>query len=147
MHNMKTLKDIALARKARKGPAEAVTKDGAYWLPVSVNINVAGGDGIGQSDASRNTYLNIRHYRSGELGGYIEQTTWHQNTGSSTLRTSCSAALGVTNHEDLLIVLRKAEFDTDHDMNIEVEVSDRGIARLLKEIPELPAAPKAPDEQ
>ena len=93
------------------------------------------------------TFLIIRHYRSGELRAYIERTAWHENRGSSTLRTCCSDALGVTNHEDLLIVLRKAEFDTGHDMNIEVEISDRGIERLLKEIPELPAAPKAPDEQ
>lgn len=143
---MKTLKDIAIERKSRKGAARATTPDGAYWLPIRVKLMAAGGDGIGQSAASHQYYLTVRHYRSGDVRAYVEDEGYHQNNGSWTVRTRCSEVLDATNHEELLIALKKSHFDPDDGEPYRVRVSELGEARLEKEIPELPDSPPAPDE-
>jgi len=141
-----TLRHVALARKARKGPATKITKDGAYWDAIRVKIGNSGGDGIGQSSANVDTYLIVRHYRSGELRAYCERRAWHQNYATNVVRVRCDQVLDLTTIEDLVVTLRGLEFAPDYGVNMPVEVSDFGIDRLVADLEALPASIPAPDE-
>lgn len=81
---MKTLKELIEARKCRKGKSNATTEHGAFWLATeAILIRSFGGDGVGQSRKDLRNYLQLQHYRSGEIKAVIQFHGWHENDGES----------------------------------------------------------------
>lgn len=143
---MKTLKEIIVERKCRKGAADGTTKDGAYWIPVSCKIDCAGGDGIGQNSASISWWLTIRHYRSGEVRAYLVCKSWHQNTGTEREKVRADAVLDCTTIEDLVIAIKKhAITDEYNGESVQVDVDNHFLPEIAKAIPELPESVPGPD--
>lgn len=145
MKNMNTIKDLALEKKARKGPAKQITKKGAYWIALSIDTKRGGGDGIGQAPAQITTVFEVRHYRDGKLEAVVKNLWWHENEGLSTVAVAIPAALEVTNVEDLIRLIKSTSIPDD-EMNDTFEVSKQGQARLEKDLAPLPAAAPGPDE-
>jgi hypothetical protein len=108
---MKTLADIIIDSKCRKGGADGITSAGAYWLcpqskiagnrGVKTLIRSYGGDGIGQSCADRRHYLELRHYRGGKVSAVVVATSWHQNSGTQETETEINSVLVSTSTEEL----------------------------------------------
>ena len=140
---MKTLKEIAIARKSRNGPAARITHDGAYWLAAEPLIASGGGDGVGQNSAHSKYYLDIRHYRSGDLRAYISCHSWHQNDGDTVERTRADDCLEAPTIEDLIACIMGHQISDYDDMR------DHHIYRdeLIKEFLEMAISLPAPDEQ
>ena len=89
---MKTLQECVEALRCRTGKANGTTKDGAYWLAIDdVLLKNAGGDGIGQNAPDLKWFLQIRHYRGGEVRVVVVRQSWHQNQGDSTQYRSIPA--------------------------------------------------------
>lgn len=81
---MKSLKDIIINARCRKGPAHNITFDGAYWSPFAhIVLRRTGGDGIGRNAHDVEFRLEFRHYRSGVVKAVVHEYSWHQNTGTS----------------------------------------------------------------
>lgn len=77
---MKTLKEAVEQSKCRKGKSAGTTKRGAYWLAAdAILLRHCGGDGIGTSAPTINWYLELRHYRGGEVRPTLNRHAWHQN--------------------------------------------------------------------
>ena len=77
-----TLKELIEDRKCRKGQPYGTTTSGAFWLVCDeIKIRRFGGDGIGQSDAERTNFLQLRHYRDGTVKALARYNVWHQNWG------------------------------------------------------------------
>lgn len=136
------LQDIAISKKSRKGPAHKITSDGAYWLAIDIKIDANGGDGIGQSAASSKDYFRVRHYRDGSIRAYCERESWHQNSGDSTNRVRCDAALACETIEDLIRTIKGVPMDREY--------SDCGHSDVYYdisgELPELPSSLPSPDD-
>jgi hypothetical protein len=79
---MKTLAQIIIDQKCRKGKAAGTTKKGAYWLAANLRTRATGGDGIGQNGADVSYSLQLRHFRNGDVTAVIHYHSWHQNTGT-----------------------------------------------------------------
>ncbi len=80
---MKTLKELIVAAKCRKGKAVGITKKGAFWLVCEpVFIRSFGGDGVGQNGSDCRNYLQLRHFRSGDVAAVVKFSSWHQNSGT-----------------------------------------------------------------
>ncbi len=138
---MKTVKEIVIDRKIRKGPARKITKDGAYW-EVSTCIRSHGGDGFGQNSSDLKDWMDIRHYRSGEIRGYITMEIWHQNDGTNFERTRADDLLDCATIEDIIQAV------SGHLINdTPCGVSAYGRDQLILEFPELPLAEKSPDDE
>ena len=141
-----TLKELAIARKARKGTAAGITPDGAYWLAVKVDFNIAGGDGIGQSAPAINDYLVVRHYRSGEIRAYAQRESWHRNRGEYQSRMRRDSLLDCSTIEELIqtiesIPLEAGEYEIGH-----YHVTPPGRQRMIDDLEEMAAALPGPDE-
>jgi len=139
-----TLAQIATNRKSRKGTADGITADGAYWIAVKVAILKGGGDGISQN--ARHDYLVVRHYRTGELRAYAQRETWNQD-GSSTSRVRRDTLLACSTVEEIIqilnsIPLEAGEYETGH-----FEVTPEGKERLEADLSEMVAALPGPDEE
>ena len=79
---MKTLKELVIARKCRKGNPCATTKQGAFWLACEgIKIRSFGGTGIGNSSPLRKNYLQLRHFRDGSVRAAVNFQSYHKNTG------------------------------------------------------------------
>jgi len=108
---MKSLKDLIIEQKARKGPASGTDKRGAYWIVKAITTRSAGGDGIGQSAPSLNYDLQLRHYRSGDVRAMIERDAWHQNGsygGGGTSWHGVGGILECTTAEEVIVELLNA---------------------------------------
>jgi len=144
---MKTLKQIAIDRKARKGPVAAVTADGAYWLAVHSVINSGGGDGIGQSAPDVTYELKVRHYRSGEVRAYLTRHTWHQNDGNHADKTRADDLLACTTIEELRQAIARHEISSDYCKPKPCSVSAWHLEHnLIPDLPEMVLQVAAPDE-
>lgn len=138
-----TLAQIATARKSRKGTADGITADGAYWLAVKIAILKGGGDGISQT--AKHDYLVVRHYRNGELRAYAQREMWSQND-SSTSRVRRDTLLACSTVEEVVqilnsIPLESGEYETGH-----FDVTPEGKERLQDNLSEMAAALPGPDE-
>lgn len=103
---MKKLKDLIIETKCRKGESAGTTKRGAYWLAGEpAKIRAYGGDGIGQSGASVQHYLEFRYFRSGEVQAVIHRDAWHQDGGGDSWHDA-SAVLDCATIEDAIVVLK-----------------------------------------
>ena len=145
---MTTLRDIITDRKTRKGQAAKITRDGAYW-ETAIEINSEGGDGIGQAVSNITWYIEVRHYRAGDLRAYINRHSWHQNSGTRDLRTRADDLLECQTIEDLIQVAESHEVVDRNDpcgYREEVRVSDRCRERLPDDLPEMAVSLPAPDE-
>ena len=81
---MQKLKSLIIAARCRKGPAVDITRHGAFWLACEpILIRSFGGDGVFQSAGGRRNYLQLRHYRSGEVQSVVNYNAWHENHGTS----------------------------------------------------------------
>jgi hypothetical protein len=140
-----TLGQLAISRKARKGPAAKITKDGAYWIAVEAKVDAGGGDGIGNSGAHRRDYFVVRHYRSGELRAYLESRFWHQNSGNRVVRSRCDQVLNCGTIEDILVELQKVTIADDYGNDWTITDTPY-TSYLAKALPELPVHIPAPDE-
>ena len=143
-----TIKDIAIARRSRKGEAHQITADGAYWLAIDVNFRSYGGDGIGQSASDKTDRYRVRHYRSGEVRAYCETYMWHQNDGDSVTRTRCDATLNAATVEDLIAMIQKVAICRDYEGAITTyTVGEWGKDNLTNDLQdEMPIALPAPDD-
>lgn len=112
---MKTLKEIIIALRCRKGPAKGTTKRGAYWLACEpIKIRSYGGDGIGNNSAAIRHYLELRHYRSGEVRAAIHVDAHHQNgsySGAGDWWSDCSDILNATTVEEVIVALKSITAD------------------------------------
>jgi hypothetical protein len=143
---MKTLKDIIVDRKTRKGESTRITKDGAYW-ETAILFAAEGGDGIGQASSDVSWYLEIRHYRDGHLRGYVNRHTWHQNDGDTNNRTRSDDVLNCTTIEELIVTMQHHVISYDWGReDTPIEVRDWGRGKLAEGLPEIPESEKAPDE-
>ena len=113
----KTLKELIIEAKCRKGEAHGTTKRGAYWCPFVERgdhfacIGGGGSDGIGQNAPNVDVFLDFRHYRDGTVSAVITRSSWHQNHGTSTAFTRADNLLGCTNVEEVIVALKGMEID------------------------------------
>lgn len=138
---MKTVKQAIEQAKIRKGPADGTTKRGAYWMR-SILVRHFGGDGIGTSSPDMKMYLDLRHYRSGEVAAIGHYHAWHQNHDAQDDYEQIPAVLDAVTAEDVIVALKGARvMDT-------AVYSDRFEAKLIAFFAGLgiPAAAPAPDE-
>ena len=138
------VKDIAVARKRRKGAPRQITKDGAYWIVIEAQIDHRGGDGIGQSASNIYDYYRVRHYRDGSVRAYCESESWHQNSGHGTERTRCDNTLECETIEDLITLIKRVPLNREFPTDFYSVYWDK---RLEQALPELPVALAAPDEE
>lgn len=103
---MKTLQECVENAKCRKGQAAGTTKRGAYWLACGpVMIRSFGGSGIGNSGADCRHYLELRHYRTGEVRALIHGRYWHQD-GAKPDRYQPVEILECTTVEQVIVHLK-----------------------------------------
>jgi len=108
---MKTLKEVIVESKCRKGPSAGTTKRGAFWLFVEpTKIRRYGGDGIGQSGADCTNYLELRHYRDGTVAAVIHGHYWRQNGSAPDDWLRCDSLLECTSIEQLIVALKGLSF-------------------------------------
>ena len=150
---MKTISEIIIASKCRKGGADGTTVDGAYWVcppsPVAGNVGLKtmirshGGDGIGQSRANCHNYLELRHYRGGKVEAVVIEKSWHQNCGDEQTVVAADAVLAATTTEEMEVALLAL---TDEYDNNYYSQSMRANLDQLAELIGLPSSLPAPDE-
>jgi hypothetical protein len=144
---MKTLKDLIISARFRKGTAHGTTKRGAYWTQNEDNYfcctRRAGGEGIGQSGPDIKYGLDFRHFRSGEVHAVIVCEAYHQNTGKSEITVNSDGLLGATTAEDVIIALKGIDMDGNPVLSKSRE------EELTQELVRfgLPACAPAPDEE
>lgn len=119
---VKAVKELVIGLKCRKGPAAGTTKHGAFWhalrtptyegsseLVDGVLIRSYGGDGVGQNRPDLKAYLELRHYRNGEVGAVVRVHSWHQNSGSSDRWTRVDEVLLCETIEEIIVVLKQMD--------------------------------------
>lgn len=142
-----TLREIAVNRASRKGKAAGITADGAYWIPVKVAINLAGGDGIGQSQPVIEDCLIVRHYRNGELRAYAERESWHHDRGGSSYsRMRRDTLLDCSTVEEIIQILVSVPLESGEYERGYFAVTPEGKERLTRELSDMPFAEPGPDE-
>lgn len=140
--NPATLADIIRARRVRKGKADGIDANGAWWWAwpkQDPRICAHGGDGIGQSDARTITTLRARHYRCGRVTVGAWSESWHQNTGERVRWVQIGGLATATTAEDVIATLARAGDDcwrACHRPAVEAWAAEIGLS----------PAPAAPDE-
>lgn len=153
---MTTLKDRGTSMKerveamhCRRGPATGTTKRGAYWLATEpIEIRSYGGDGIGNSAVDCRHWLELRHYRSGEVSAVIFVRRWHQNGANpGDSYHGVDEILDCDYAECVIVLLKGMRVDTGYDMR-EHAYSDRFGPSLTAALTGLglPACEPSPDE-
>ena len=150
---MKTISEIIIASKCRKGGADGTTVDGAYWVcpasPIVGNLGLKtmirsfGGDGVGQSSANCHNYLQLRHYRGGKVEAVVLENSWHQNYGTSQTVVAADAVLAATTTEELEVAL--LALTDEYDANYYSQSMRENLDHLAEKIG-LPESLPAPDE-
>ena len=80
---MKTLKELIVAARCRKGAAAGIDGAGEWWQAgPTVRVARSGGDGVGNGAPSVRCDLQMRHYRTGTVVVGVIVERWHQNTGT-----------------------------------------------------------------
>ena len=80
---MRTLKELIVAARCRKGEPAGIDAAGEWWQAGStVKSARSGGDGIGNSAPSVRCDLQMRHYRTGSVVVGVLVERWHQNVGT-----------------------------------------------------------------
>lgn len=109
---MKTIKEIIIESKCRKGPSAGVTKRGAFWIAFAKSdqyfsvTSRRGGDGVGQSSADVSVGLKFRHFRDGTVQAITVTECWHQNTGTNRSTVDVSQILNCTTAEEVIAILK-----------------------------------------
>lgn len=117
---MKTLKKLIINNKCRKGKSRGIDKNGAFWLAwPEIEIRSWGGDGVGQASPSCTNFLELRHYRNGDVVACVTFQSWHQNTGTTEYVRTAYRILSCTDVESVIVA--------------------------LKNLPDYPLSPDAPD--
>ena len=121
---MKTLKEIVEDCHCRKGKSDGITKRGAYWLACDpIVCRQSGGTGCGQSSPEVTYYLQIRHYRSGEVRALVHRDAWHQNgiySGAGDIYTSVPEIAAATTVEKVISALMAADaYSSRHYQELE----------------------------
>ena len=150
---MKTISEIIIDSKCRKGGSDGTTQHGAYWVcppsPIIGNLGLKtlirsyGGDGIGQSCADLRNYLELRHYRGGKVEAVVLCNSWHQNYGDKQIVVVADSILAATTTEELEVAL--LALTDEHDTNYYSQ-SMRSKLDALAETIGLPSSLPAPDE-
>ena len=144
---MKTLKEIIVERKCRKGPPAGTTKHGAYWLACEPIMTRSAGSASASQEAPSVIYeLQLRHFRSGEVRAVIHRNVWRQGgtqSGAAQDWGDANAVLGCSTIEEVVVALKGIS------MNDSAVVEDylipRDIAKRLRDLG-LPDSAPAPDE-
>jgi hypothetical protein len=144
---MKTLKEIVIDRKCRKGTAVGTTKHGAFWLACEpIKTRAAGGDGVGLNAPKVIYELHLRHFRTGEVRAVIRRDAWHQNgsnSGAGQDWGDANAVLDCRTIEEVVVALKGTSlYDSPV---IEDHFIARDVTARLREL-DLPDAERAPDE-
>lgn len=140
---MKTLKELIVAARCRKGAASGITSEGAYWFACEpIIIRRFGGDGIGCSDADRKNLLQLRHYRNGTVSALVNAMAWHQNYATTSRHQLVASVLGCTTVEEVIACLKGRSSD---DVLYE-DYCEHWLADALSALG-LPAAAPSPDEE
>lgn len=104
---MKTLKELIINTKCRKGKSRAIDKRGAFWLAhPEIEIRSWGGDGVGQARPSCTNFLELRHYRDGTVVACVTFQRWHQNTGTTEYVRTVDEILSCTDIESVVVALK-----------------------------------------
>lgn len=144
---MKTLKEIIIDQKLRKGPSHGMTKNGAFWTfnPTQYFsvLRRSGGDGIGNSSPDITFFLEFRHFRSGEVRAEIIRKSWHQNDGERISYTNGNAVLDAQTVEDVIVALKGIK--TSEGESIVSSNKEEGITEDFVALG-MPIALPAPDE-
>jgi hypothetical protein len=141
---MKTLQELIVAAKCRKGAAAGTTKKGAYWLACEpIKIRVYGGDGIGQSSPDCTNFLELRHFRDGSVQTVVEFASWHQNQGGRRESYVTVPALAMCETvEDVIVCLKSCGTEVAaYSDKMEDKLTDGLVAFGL------PVSAPAPDEE
>jgi len=150
---MKTLSDIIIDSKCRKGGSDGITSAGAYWLcpqskiagnrGVKTLIRSYGDNGIGNSRADLRHYLELRHYRGGKVSAVVVATSWHQNSGTQKAEIEINSVLTSTSTEELESALLALE-DENYGPLYGKDFSEKLTA--LAELIGLPDSAPSPDD-
>lgn len=145
--NPATLADIIRARRVRKGKADGIDDNGAWWsawpredAPMLANI---GGDGVGNNPADVRIKLGARHYRCGRVVVGAMLSRWHQNYGQSWHWTPVRALNDAKTAEDVIVSLQGAHIE---DSPLRITARARGEIEKFCGSLGIPPAPAAPDE-
>ena len=147
---MKTLKDLIIEAKCRKGEAHGTTKRGAYWCPFgkdqyfSLTAN-RGGDGIGNSSATVKVGLDLRHFRDGTVSAVLVREDWHENHGTQSATTNADQLLNCTTAEEVVVALRGIDLINDGGPALGKGYVDDVIADCVAI--GMPKSAPAPDEE
>jgi hypothetical protein len=143
---MKTLLECVEALKCRKGKAHGTTRNGAYWLACKpIKIRDYGGDGIGNNGADCKHFLELRHFRNGDVMAVCHGDFWHQNGAAPDFYERLDGMESLATVEDVIVYLKKTKVD-DETTNA---YSDRFEDELTAALVALGLAEceAAPDEQ
>lgn len=144
--NMKTLKDLLIARKIRKGTAHGTTKRGAFWLlegkDRATKIRRAGGHGIGNNSSDVTYWLDLRHYRSGEVSAVVDVESWHQNYGLKHHYIRANEVLNCSTVEEVIVTLKGI---SDEDSPVYSDLQSTELTKTLVDLG-LPLSVPSPDE-
>ena len=141
---MKTIKELIIAAKCRKGEAAGTTKHGAFWLAAEpICVGGGGGDGIGQSAPNIDHFLQMRHYRDGTVKAMIHRSSWHQNHGQHESYKDAPELLGCSTIEEVFVALKGIEIE---DRPVYAAFAKDKIEKAMSEFGLAKAAP-APDEE
>lgn len=142
-----TLREAIVQALCRHGKAVGTTKDGAYWLASKpIKIRDYGGDGIGQNRADTQNYLELRHYRDGNVRARVNVSASHQNGshgGAGEWYINADAVLDCISAEAVIVALKGIR-DDDHGAMLGNAYED-DLTKALEEIG-LPGYEPAPDE-
>lgn len=141
--NPATLADIVRARRVRKGKADGIDDNGAWWwgwpAEISPRIRSRGGDGVGQSAPSVTVELRARHYRCGRVVAGAWLASWHQNTGDRVAWVPLDGITDAATAEDVIEALARRGDDV-------WAMSRRGDVEIWAAAVGLPLAPASPDD-
>ena len=143
---MKTLKELVIAAKCRKGKSTGITKRGAFWLACEeIRIRSFGGDGIGNSSSDLRNYLQLRHYRDGTVGAVVRCNAWHQGDGDSSSYRKVSDVLSCTTTEEVIAVLKRTN-EWHENASVYSDTHEERLTKALAAMG-LPASAPAPDDE
>lgn len=144
---MKTLAQLVVGQRCRKGKAAGVTKSGSYWMAAQSDafdwIGGYGGDGIGNNGPAVKTFLELRHYRDGTVRAFVRRESWHQNTGDRIEYVNASRILPCTTIEDVEAAL--LGLTDSHEMPVYETYHRSSLLKVLS-VFGMPESATAPDE-
>ncbi len=148
-----TLREAIVQAHCRQGKAAGTTKDGAFWRVIKgtadnkrIKIRTYGGNGIGQSSASVDNWLELRHYRDGAVRARVHVDAWHVNgarSGAGDWWLNADAILDFTTAEAVIVALKGIRSEDHGPAYSDMYESELTTALWALGIP---ASEPAPDE-